>query len=297
MPKKLKRGKKRASTEKISINIKNILRSSERQQKPQRTATERQATKRRQAPDLIRPLGKRPIEASAFNNQYRLQNPSVTYASTPLANMASLRDLIRAPSAPQVSGQLAPPQQPPASNPNQIAPVLRPSQRAVSPNVSYNIDMRSITPVRIQSLDPRLLFEASHRPVGQPQFQPGPIIGQSLESIQENTSQRLVAEQADQDARDYARLPTPPRSATVRPLPSASSALPGVSPSESVAGPIRTGKKFVIKRPTQEPQEPSLPDVPSAPSPPRSESGFKRVPGTNTFRRTKSKPPAMSIDA
>jgi hypothetical protein len=217
MPKKLKRAKKRASTEKISITIRNVITSSDRQPKPQRTATERQATKRRQAPDLIRPLGKRPIEASAFDNQYRLLNPSVTYASTPLANMASLRDLVRAPSAPQVSGQLAPRQLPPASNPNQIAPVLRPSQRAVSP--AFNVELRSITPVRNPYTSPQLLWEASHRPVGQPQFQPGPIIGQSLESIQENTSQRLVAEQMDQDARDYARLPTPPRSDTVRRLP------------------------------------------------------------------------------
>jgi hypothetical protein len=113
MPKKVKRGKKRASTEKISINIKNVLGSS--------TAR----AKRRQAPDLIRPLGKRPIEASAFDNQYRLLNPSVTYASTPLANMASLRDLIQAPSQPQVAGQpprMRPDTVPVETNPYDIAP-------------------------------------------------------------------------------------------------------------------------------------------------------------------------------
>jgi hypothetical protein len=245
MPKKVKRGKKKASTEKtdkISINIKNIIQQARTEQR--RPKSERQATKRRQAPDIIRPLGKRPIEASAFDNQYRLQNPSVTYASTPLANMASLRDLIQAPSAPQVTGQLALRQQPPATNPNQIVPRLQPSQRAVSPaNVSYNIDMRSITPVRNPYTSPQLLWEASHRPVGQPQFQPGPIIGQSLESIAENTSQRLVAEQMDQDSRNYAQVASPPRSSTVRPIARAESpTLPGVPPiaraSASRAGPV-----------------------------------------------------------
>jgi hypothetical protein len=121
MPKKVKRGKKRASTEKISINIKNIL----------TTSTAR--AKRRQAPDIIRPLGKRPIEASAFDNQYRLQNPSVTYASTPLANMASLRDLIQAPSAPQVAGQ------PPAMRPNTVPVETNPYDLAPKSRVAVAV--------------------------------------------------------------------------------------------------------------------------------------------------------------
>jgi len=250
MPKRAKRGKKRASTERISINIKNILSNS----------TER--AKRRQAPDIIRPLGKRPIEASAIDNQYRLQNPSVTYASTPLANMASLRDLIQAPSAPQVTGQLALRQQPLATNPNQIVPRLRPSQRAVSPSPSsFNIELRSITPVPNAYTSPQLLWEASHRPVGQLQFQPGPIIGQSLESIAENTSQRLVAEQMDQDSRDYARLPTPPRSNTVQPVARAESpTLPGVPPiaraSASRAGPINPNVRRITMDMIEHPHHP-----------------------------------------
>jgi len=271
MPKKVKRAKKRASTEKISINIKNIL----------RTSTER--VKRRQAPDIIRPLGKRPIEASAFDNQYRLQNPSVTYASTPLANMASLRDLIQAPSAPQVTGQLALRQQPPATNPNQIVPQLRPSQRAISP--AFNVELRAITPVRNPYTSPQLLWEASHRPVAQPQFQPGPIIGRSLESIAENTSQRLVAEQMDQDSRNYARLPTPPRSATVRPLPSQSSALPGVAPE------LAKKRAPIIKR------APISPDSSPETSPKREAPAPAPQPAVGLRGKAKLVRPAMAIDA
>lgn len=250
MPKKVKRGKKRASTEKISINIKNILSNS----------TER--AKRRQAPDIIRPLGKRPIEASAFDNQYRLQNPSVTYASTPLANMASLRDLIQAPSAPQVTGQLALRQQPPATNPNQIVPRLQPSQRAISPaNVAYNIDMRSITPVRNPYTSPQLLWEASHQSRPRLTVEPSPIIGQRLDSIAENTSQRLVAEAMDQDSRDYARLPTPPRSTTVQPIARAESpVLPGVPPiaraSASRAGPVEPNVRRITMDMIEHPHHP-----------------------------------------
>lgn len=229
MPKKVKRGKKRASTERISINIKNILSNT----------TER--AKRRQAPDIIRPLGKRPIEASAFDNQYRLQNPSVTYASTPLANMASLRDLIQAPSAPQVTGQLALRQQPPIANPNLILPQLRPSERAVQSqralSPSYYIDMRSLTPPRPQSLSPQFLYEAQRQ--SQPQPNALPIVGRSLESIAENTSQRLVAEQMDQDSRDIARVPSPPQSARV----------PSPPRSERKRAPILKGRNAKLVRP------------------------------------------------
>ena len=257
MPKKVKRGKKKASTEKtdkISINIKNIIQQARTEQR--RPKTERQAAKRRQAPDIIRPLGKRPIEASAFDNQYRLQNPSVTYASTPLANMASLRDLIQAPSAPQVTGQLALRHQSPATNPNQILPQLNPSTVLVkakqNPGMSdvWNLDLRSLSAPR-RSVS-ALLYESS-RP-SQPQPNALPVVGQRLDSIAENTSQRLVAEAMDQDSRDYARLPTPPRSDTVQPIARAESpTLPSVPPiARASAGPVSRPRDPNVRRITMD---------------------------------------------
>ena len=97
MPKKSAKGKgkkRRASTEKISINIKNIM----KQHLGDRSDT-------REVPDFIRPLGKRPIESQAYDNRYRLLNPAVTYMSTPLSSMYALRDVVNAPALPQISGE------------------------------------------------------------------------------------------------------------------------------------------------------------------------------------------------
>ena len=198
MPKKSKsaKGKKRSSTEKISINIKNVL----KQNIGDRT---------RQTPDFIRPLGQRPIESQAYDNRYRLLNPSVTYMSTPLANMPSLRDIVNAPALPQVSGE--PPRlradiQHVEVNPNDIAQ-SRPARVAIkgepvpTPAAVGEAAIQRYREAELALRREELRLAKREELMGAA----NPIIGQRLEPPQADASQLLVALQMDQGARELAR--------------------------------------------------------------------------------------------
>jgi hypothetical protein len=190
MPKKSAKGKgkkRRASTEKISINIKNIM----KQHLGDRSDT-------REVPDFIRPLGKRPIESQAYDNRYRLLNPAVTYMSTPLSSMYALRDVVNAPALPQISGEpqrLRQDIQPVEVNPMDIER-SRPSRVAVKANplLPYPPPPREST------------FTAPFPQAYVPKQQPEPILGQRFESSEADKSQLLVALQMDQEARQLARM-------------------------------------------------------------------------------------------
>lgn len=211
MPKKSAKGKgkkRRASTEKISINIKNIMKQhlGDRSDK-------------REVPDFIRPLGKRPIESQAYDNRYRLLNPAITYISTPLSSMYALRDVVNAPALPQISGE--PPRlradiQPVEVNPLDIersrparvavkrAPLLPPGWAASSVAEAAERRQRDAELLReitaLQSEGIRLAREEQ-------MAAPNPIIGQRLEPAQADASQLLVALQADPRARELVREP------------------------------------------------------------------------------------------
>ena len=194
MPKKSKsKGKKRRASTGININIKNVL----KQNIGDRT---------RQTPDFIRPLGQRPIESQAYDNRYRLQNPSVTYMSTPLANMPSLRDIVNAPALPQVSGQpreLRPDILPIETNPNDIAR-SRPSRVAIrgepvpTPAVVGEAATRRYH-------EAELALQREELRLAKREELMKPIVGQRLEPAQADASQLLVALQMDQGAREFAR--------------------------------------------------------------------------------------------
>ena len=194
MPKKSKsKGKKRRASTGININIKNVL----KQNIGDRT---------RQMPDFIRPLGQRPIESQAYDNRYRLQNPSVTYMSTPLANRPSLRDIVNAPALPQVSGQpraLRPDIQPVEVNPNDIAR-SRPSQVAIRGEpvpTPAEVGEAAIRRYR----DAELALRREELRLAKREELMKPIVGQRLEPAQADASQLLVALQVDQKAREIAR--------------------------------------------------------------------------------------------
>ena len=214
MPKKSKsaKGKKRASTG-ISINIKNVL----KQNIGNRT---------RQTPDFIRPLGQRPIESQAYDNRYRLLNPSVTYMSTPLSNMPSLRDIVNAPALPQVSGEprrLRADIQPVEVNPNDITQ-SRPARVAIKGEpvpTPAGVGEAAIQRYR----DAELALRREELRLAKREELMGaanPIIGQRLEPPQADASQLLVALQADPRARDVHFLPS--LGGVLPPLPSGESA-------------------------------------------------------------------------
>ena len=190
MPKKSAKGKgkkRRASTEKISINIKNIM----KQHLGDRSDT-------REVPDFIRPLGKRPIESQAYDNRYRLLNPAATYMSTPLSSMYALRDVVNAPALPQISGEprrLRDDIQPVEVNPMDIER-SRPARVAIKkePLVPHPPPPREST------------FVPPFPQVYVPKQQPDPILGQRFEPPEADESQLLVALQMDQKARELARF-------------------------------------------------------------------------------------------
>ena len=201
MPKKSKsaKGKKRRASTGISINIKNVL----KQNIGDRT---------RQTPDFIRPLGQRPIESQAYDNRYRLLNPSVTYMSTPLANMPSLRDIVNAPALPQVSGQprrLRDDIQPVEVNPLDIER-SRPARVAVNrdpllPPGWANASVAEAAGRRQREAELALQREGIR--LAKREELMNPIIGQRLEPPQADASQLLVALQVDPRARELAREP------------------------------------------------------------------------------------------
>ena len=195
MPKKSKsaKGKKRRASTGISINIKNVL----KQNIGDRT---------RQTPDFIRPLGQRPIESQAYDNRYRLLNPSVTYMSTPLANMPSLRDIVNAPALPQVSGQprrLRDDIQPVEVNPNDIAQ-SRPARVAIKGEPVPTPAGVGEAAIR-RYHDAELALQREEIRLAKREELMNPIIGQRLEPAQADASQLLVALQVDQGARELAR--------------------------------------------------------------------------------------------
>ena len=199
MPKKSKsaKGKKRRASTGISINIKNVL----KQNIGDRT---------RQTPDFIRPLGQRPIESQAYDNRYRLLNPSVTYMSTPLANMPSLRDIVNAPALPQVSGQprrLRDDIQPVEVNPNDIAQ-SRPARVAIKREPAPTPAGVGEAAIR-RYHDAELALQREEIRLAKREELMNPIIGQRLEPPQADASQLLVALQADQGARELARQRNP----------------------------------------------------------------------------------------
>jgi hypothetical protein len=181
MPKK--RGKKRAPLrDRINITI-------------------RQSVSQRQAPDFIQPLKQRPRDAFDVGNQMRLTNPPITYISAPpLSSMPSIRDIVGAQPAPQVSGQppaLRPNIVPVETNPRDIVP-RDASRVAVGPKPVY-------TPIPQSVLEESMSNMARLRNASQ-QFvpsalapAPSPIIGQRLEPAQADESQRLVANAAEPD--------------------------------------------------------------------------------------------------
>jgi len=230
----------------ININISNVLNAI----KSKSEAKSESNKDKKQAPDLIRPLGKRPIEASAFDNQYRLLGPTVTYASTPLKDMPSLRDIAFPPPVPQVSGQ--PPAMrrdivPVETNPYDIVPakgnVLRAAasrpvpglveSRAATPLVMFSpqsiaqriADLQYNRAISAQPLRPSLpavteaAMSTSASPA--PSKAPSPMIAQRLEPAQADASQLLVANAVPRQsspavpspARPRSRLPTPPQAA------------------------------------------------------------------------------------
>ena len=204
MPKKSAKGKgkkRRASTEKISINIKNIMKQhlGDRSDK-------------REVPDFIRPLGKRPIESQAYDNRYRLLNPAVTYMSTPLSSMYALRDVVNAPALPQISGEprrLRADIQPVEVNPNDIAQ-SRPARVAVKgdPLLPPGWAASSVAEAAgRRQRDAELALQREGIRLAQREelmSAPNPIIGQRLEPPQADASQLLVALQADPRARELA---------------------------------------------------------------------------------------------
>lgn len=186
------KGKKRSSTEKISINIKNIM----KQHLGDRSDT-------REVPDFIRPLGKRPIESQAYDNRYRLLNPAVTYMSTPLSSMYALRDVVNAPALPQISGE--PPRlradiQPVEVNPMDIErsrparvavkgePLLPPGWATASAAEATSKRQREAE-LAMQREEIRLAKRAEL--VGGA----APMVGRRLEPLQADESQLLVAGQ------------------------------------------------------------------------------------------------------
>jgi hypothetical protein len=244
--KKAAKKARRAATERrqptggININISNVLNAI----KSKSDAKSESNKGKRQAPDLIRPLGKRPIEASAFDNQYRLLGSNVTYASSPLKDMPSLRDIAFPPPVPQVSGQ------PPAmrrdilpieTNPYDLVAAKGNVVRAVpSRPVPGLVDSRTPTPLLAfspqskaqQIADLQFARAFSARPLRPalaavteaamgtsaspaPSKAPSPIIAQRLEPPQADASQLLVANAVPSavpsPARPRSRLPTPPR--------------------------------------------------------------------------------------
>lgn len=234
---KTTKGKKRRASTGININIKNVL----KQNIGDRT---------RQTPDFIRPLGQRPIESQAYDNRYRLQNPSVTYMSTPLANMPSLRDIVNAPALPQVSGQpraLRPDILQIETNPNDLAPSKGSIRglRSAPPLLDLS---RTSTPLRVQfspqstrAMIADLQLQRTSTP-RRPLYLPSvaevatvvpsiskasaPVVAQRLEPLQADESQLLVANQLPglapipSPARPRRRIivESPPRSTTVRPV-------------------------------------------------------------------------------
>ena len=246
--KKAAKKARRAATERrqptggININISNVLNAI----KSKSDAKSESNKDKKQAPDLIRPLGKRPIEASAFDNQYRLLGSNVTYASTPLKDMPSLRDIAFPPPVPQVSGQ--PPAMrrdivPVETNPYDIVPakgnVLR---AAASRPVPGLVESRAATPLpmfspqsqaqriaelqfgrafTVQRLRPALaaVTEAAMGTSASPapSKAPSPMIAQRLEPPQADASQLLVANAVPRQSSPAVpsparpRLPTPPR--------------------------------------------------------------------------------------
>jgi hypothetical protein len=194
MPKK--RGKKRAPP-RDRINI-----------------TVRQSVSQRQAPDFIQPLKQRPRDAFDVGNQMRLTNPPVTYISAPpLSSMPSIRDIVGAQPAPQVSGQpaaLRPNIVPVETNPRDIEP-RDASRVAIGPNpvtpagllAGYAAQDRLVI---AQSLRDESMANLARLRNASQQFVPGPlapapspIIGQRLEPAQADESQRLVANAAEPD--------------------------------------------------------------------------------------------------
>lgn len=256
--KKAAKKARRAATERrqptggININISNVLNAI----KSKSDAKSESNKDKKQAPDLIRPLGKRPIEASAFDNQYRLLGSNVTYASSPLKDMPSLRDIAFPPPVPQVSGQ------PPAmrrdilpieTNPYDIVAAKGNVVRAVpSRPVPGLVDSRTPTPLlafspqskaqQIADLQFQRAFSAQRlRPSSlsrpalaavteaamatsaspAPSKAPSPMIAQRLEPPQADASQLLVANAVPSavpsPARPRTRLPTPPRQESASP--------------------------------------------------------------------------------
>ena len=251
--KKAAKKPRRAATERrqptggININISNVLNAI----KSKSDAKSESNKDKRQAPDLIRPLGKRPIEASAFDNQYRLLGSNVTYASTPLKDMPSLRDIAFPPPVPQVSGQ--PPAMrrdivPVETNPYDIVPAKGNVLRAVSSRpIPGLVGSRAATPLpmfspqsqaqRIADLQFGRAFSVQpQRPSPQrpslatvteaamgtsaspaPSKAPSPMIAQRLEPPQADASQLLVANAVPRQSSPAVpsparpRLPTPPR--------------------------------------------------------------------------------------
>ena len=269
---KAKKAKKarRAATEQrqptggININISNVLNAI----KSKSDAKSESNKDKRQAPDLIRPLGKRPIEASAFDNQYRLLGPTVTYASTPLKDMPSLRDIAFPPPVPQVSGQ--PPAMrrdivPVETNPYDIVPakgnVLR---AAASRPVPGLVESRAATPlvmfspqsiaqriadlqynrdraISAQPLRPSLpaVTEAAMGTSASPapSKAPSPMIAQRLEPAQADASQLLVANAVPRQSSPA--VPSPARPRLRLPAPSRESSPPPRLPK---ANPTRIGE-------------------------------------------------------
>ena len=190
------KGKKRSSTEKISINIKNIM----KQHLGDRSDT-------REVPDFIRPLGKRPIESQAYDNRYRLLNPSVTYMSTPLSSMYALRDVVNAPALPQISGEprrLRDDIQPVEVNPMDIER-SRPARVAVKgdPLLPPGWSASSVAEAagRRQREAELALQREGIRLAQREELMsaPNPIIGQRFEPPQADESQLLVAGQRAQE--------------------------------------------------------------------------------------------------
>lgn len=230
----------------ININISNVLNAI----KSKSDAKSESNKDKRQAPDLIRPLGKRPIEASAFDNQYRLLGPTVTYASTPLKDMPSLRDIAFPPPVPQVSGQ--PPAMrrdivPVETNPYDIVPVKgnvvraaasRPvpglvESRAATPLISFSpqskaqqiADLQFARAFSAQRLRPSLpslpaVTEAAMATSASPapSKAPSPMIAQRLEPAQADASQLLVANAVPRQSSPA--VPSPARPRILTPAPS-----------------------------------------------------------------------------
>lgn len=240
---------RRAATERrqptggININISNVLNAI----KSKSDAKSESNKDKRQAPDLIRPLGKRPIEASAFDNQYRLLGSNVTYASTPLKDMPSLRDIAFPPPVPQVSGQ--PPAMrrdivPVETNPYDIAPVRgnvvraaasRPvpglvESRTPTPLISFSpqskaqqiADLQFARAFSAQRLRPSLpaVTEAAMATSASPapSKAPSPMIAQRLEPAQADASQLLVANAVPRQSSPA--VPSPARPRILTPAPS-----------------------------------------------------------------------------